>query len=72
MSEAYETLLVTREPGGLVFCTLNRPQALNAMSPKLIDELHAFLDALHDDTDAVLQDILPHKNGHKRRWIFRR
>ena len=54
MSEAYETLLVTREPGGLVFCTLNRPQALNAMSPKLIDELHAFLDALHDDTDARL------------------
>lgn len=54
MSEAYETLLVTREPGGLVFCTLNRPQALNAMSPKLIDELHAFLDELHDDTDARL------------------
>jgi enoyl-CoA hydratase/carnithine racemase len=52
MTDAYETLLVTREPGGLVFCTLNRPQALNAMSPKLVDELHAFLDALHDDTDA--------------------
>ena len=52
MTDAYETLLVTREPGGLVFCTLNRPQALNAMSPKLVDELHAFLDALHDDGDA--------------------
>ena len=52
MTDAYETLLVTREPGGLVFCTLNRPQALNAMSPKLVDELHAFLDALHDDSDA--------------------
>ena len=51
MTDAYETLLVTREPGGLMFCTLNRPQALNAMSPKLVDELHAFLDALHDDTD---------------------
>ncbi|MEX2206926.1 MAG: enoyl-CoA hydratase/isomerase family protein [Myxococcota bacterium] len=52
MTDAYETLLVTREPGGLVLCTLNRPQSLNAMSPKLVDELHAFLDALHDDTDA--------------------
>jgi hypothetical protein len=27
--------------------------------------------AAHDDTDAVLQDILPHKNGHRRR-LFRR
>ena len=51
MNDAYETLLVTREPGGLMFCTLNRPQSLNAMSPKLVDELHAFLDALHDDAD---------------------
>ena len=54
MTDTYETLLVSREPGGLVWCTLNRPQALNAMSPMLVDELHAFLDALHDDTDARL------------------
>jgi enoyl-CoA hydratase/carnithine racemase len=52
MSDAYETLSISREPGGLVWCTLNRPQSLNAMSPKLVDELHAFLDSLHGDLDS--------------------
>jgi len=52
MGDTYETLLVEREANGLVLCTLNRPQSLNAMSPKLADELHLFLDRLHDDTAA--------------------
>jgi len=52
MSEIYQTLIVTREPDGLVLCTLNRPERLNAMSPELVDELHLFLDRLHDDTSA--------------------
>lgn len=52
MSQDYETLSITREPGGLVWCTLNRPQALNAMSPQLVNELHAFLDSLHGDFDS--------------------
>ena len=52
MSDSYETLAIEREPNGLVLCTLNRPQSLNAMNPKLVDELHLFLDRLHDDTVA--------------------
>jgi enoyl-CoA hydratase len=52
MTEKYETLEVTREADGLVWCTLNRPEVLNAMSPQLVDELHLFLDRLHDDTEA--------------------
>ncbi len=52
MSDSYETLAIEREPNGLVLCTLNRPQSLNAMNPKLVDELHLFLDRLHDDTAA--------------------
>ena len=52
MSDSYETLVIEREPNGLVLCTLNRPQSLNAMNPKLVDELHLFLDRLHDDTVA--------------------
>jgi len=52
MSDSYETLLVEREANGLVLCTLNRPKSLNAMSPKLVEELHQFLDRLHDDTAA--------------------
>jgi enoyl-CoA hydratase len=52
MTDGYETLSITREPGGLVWCLLNRPDSLNAMSRQLVEELHAFLDVLHDDTDA--------------------
>lgn len=52
MGDEYKTLLVSREAGGLVLCTLNRPESLNAMSPELVEELHLFLDRLHDDTEA--------------------
>jgi enoyl-CoA hydratase len=52
MGDEYQTLLVSREAGGLVLCTLNRPEVLNAMSPQLVEELHLFLDRLHDDTEA--------------------
>jgi len=51
MGDEYQTLVVSRESDGLVFCTLNRPEVLNAMSPQLVDELHLFLDRLHDDTE---------------------
>lgn len=44
----YETLDITREEG-VAWCTLNRPDALNAMNPRLVDELHDFLDGLARD-----------------------
>ena len=39
---AYKTLEVRRE-GALVWLTLNRPEALNAMNPTLVEELREFL-----------------------------
>jgi enoyl-CoA hydratase len=45
---SYETLDIDRRDGA-VHCTLNRPRALNAMNPALVDDLHAFLDELTRD-----------------------
>ena len=47
---SYETLDLAREDG-VLWCTLDRPDALNAMSPKLVDELHALYDALADEPE---------------------
>jgi enoyl-CoA hydratase len=47
----YETLEVARE-GALVWCTFNRPERFNAMSPGLVDDLHALLDRLRTDREA--------------------
>ena len=46
---AYETLDLTRE-GPVLWCTLARPDALNALNPTLVDELHALYDELAEDT----------------------
>ncbi len=43
-----ETLDLRRD-GGVLWCTLNRPDALNAMNPTLVDDLHALYDELADD-----------------------
>jgi enoyl-CoA hydratase len=45
---SYDTLEIDRR-GAVLRCTLNRPQALNAMNPALIDDLHALLDELAHD-----------------------
>lgn len=50
MSDDYKTLEISRD-GALATCTLNRPERFNAMSPQLVDDLHAFLDALSRDTE---------------------
>ncbi len=49
MSNTYETLIVEREDNGLALVTLNRPDALNAMSPQLVEDLHGFIDEACDD-----------------------
>jgi enoyl-CoA hydratase/carnithine racemase len=46
----YEALEVRHE-GAIAWLTLNRPRALNALSAKMVDELHDFLRALHSDRD---------------------
>ena len=48
MNTSYETLELRRD-GGLLWLVLDRPQVLNALSRRLVDELHAVLDLLHDD-----------------------
>jgi enoyl-CoA hydratase/carnithine racemase len=48
MNTSYETLELRRD-GGLLWLVLLRPQVLNALSRRLVDELHAVLDLLHDD-----------------------
>src|SRR5512134_1464847 len=44
----YETLALRRE-GPVLWCTLNRPEALNTFSAKFVEEYHALLDALAGD-----------------------
>ena len=46
----YETLTLQRE-GHLTWLTLNRPEALNAMSTTLVRELRQFFWELADDTE---------------------
>ena len=48
MNNHYDTLDLRRD-GGLLWLILNRPQALNALSRQLVDELHDVLNMLHDD-----------------------
>ncbi len=45
----YETLELKNEDS-LLWVTLNRPEALNAMNRRLVSDFHDLLDALHDDT----------------------
>ena len=44
----YETLELRRE-GAVLWCTLNRPEALNTFSAKFVEEYHDLLDALAGD-----------------------
>ena len=44
----YETLALRRE-GPVLWCTLNRPEALNTFSAKFVEEYHALLDSLAGD-----------------------
>ncbi|MCP5057702.1 MAG: enoyl-CoA hydratase/isomerase family protein [bacterium] len=45
---SYTALELEREDS-VIWCTLNRPEALNALNPTLVDELHAFYDELKED-----------------------
>jgi len=46
----YETLSLRRE-GPVLWCTLDRPDALNTLNMRLVEEYHAVLDALAADTE---------------------
>jgi enoyl-CoA hydratase len=49
MPAAYETLSLRRD-GPVIWCTLNRPDALNALSRQLVNDLRAFYAELAKDT----------------------
>ena len=50
MKKEYETIILSSEEGvGTI--TLNRPEALNAMSPKLLEELEVVMDEVASDRD---------------------
>ncbi|MBM4269757.1 MAG: enoyl-CoA hydratase/isomerase family protein [Deltaproteobacteria bacterium] len=46
----YETIQIDRE-GHLTWATLNRPDSLNAMNPRLIDEVNDFFQNLSEDRE---------------------
>lgn len=48
-----EPLVLREDLNGLAILTLNRPQALNALSPKLFVELRAHVDALAQQTESI-------------------
>jgi enoyl-CoA hydratase len=49
-TDRYETLRIEREDH-LTWCTLDRPDALNAMNPALVRDLRVFFTSLADDKD---------------------
>jgi enoyl-CoA hydratase len=50
MPDSYETLELRRE-GAVLWCTLNRPEALNALSRQLVNDLRRFYGALAQDRE---------------------
>lgn len=50
MPDAYETLALRRE-GPVLWCTLNRPEALNALSRQLVNDLRTFYGTLAGDRE---------------------
>jgi enoyl-CoA hydratase/carnithine racemase len=46
-------LVLREDDRGLCVLTLNRPDALNALSPNMFIELRAYIDAIAKDTDGV-------------------
>jgi enoyl-CoA hydratase/carnithine racemase len=46
-------LIIRRDEDGIVTLALNRPESLNALSPRLFEELRAHLDAIGDQTESV-------------------
>lgn len=48
-----EQLVLRHDDAGLTTLTLNRPDALNALSPKLFVELRAHVDAIAKETEKV-------------------
>jgi enoyl-CoA hydratase/carnithine racemase len=47
---AFTTLEIKRD-GPVTWCTLNRPDSLNALSRQLVEDLHGFYDELARDTE---------------------
>jgi enoyl-CoA hydratase/carnithine racemase len=53
-SGAQEPLVVKKQDGGIVYLTLNRPQARNALSQTMLETLHAEFDAIAADKSVLV------------------
>ena len=62
-SAAYTSILHEKRPGGVGLITLNRPKALNALTPTLVKELVAC--ALEMDVDPDVRAIVVTGSGDK-------
>lgn len=49
MNQDFETLLLATDENGICTLTVNRPEKLNALNNKVLDELNAAVDSIKDD-----------------------
>jgi len=49
MDQDFETLLLSTDENGICTLTINRPDKLNALNNKLLDELDAAIDAINEN-----------------------
>ena len=49
MNQDFETLLLATDENGICTLTVNRPEKLNALNNKVLDELNAAVDIIKDD-----------------------
>src|SRR3974377_1142558 len=58
MSQSYKTLLVEIDASRIATITMNRPQALNAMNTRMMQEVRDCFTGFHIDQDAASCIIL--------------
>jgi 1,4-dihydroxy-2-naphthoyl-CoA synthase len=66
LKDKYEALLLRRQ-GSRLYLTLNRPEAKNSITPKMIEELNEVFDALKHD-HSIKAVIMRGAGGVFRSW----
>ncbi|GHT89508.1 hypothetical protein AGMMS49543_28700 [Betaproteobacteria bacterium] len=63
-SGTQESLVVKKQDDGIVYLTLNRPQARNALSQIMLETLHAEFDAIA--ADKSVRVVVLARSGERR------